>query len=482
MTLRRLSFSLLLFNLILLVFGRCTPPTNIEGLTVSASEYTSSQNGDTLKVIISSNEDWKATTNFSWLRPNMEQGIANGRVKLTIKVLPNLTDKDREGTVDITTESSSVSIKILQQHGDVDAAKYQYNIPVIFHVLYNKEYEDELIAANKPAEGIEYFPLNSSALQEIIEEINKIYEGMPMEPQEWGFFRHPAYGQRPFRNLNVKFSLATKDPSGKTLNPIGIVRHEIEGREIDPTLVMQDKKGGAYHEMAYPVTEYVNVFVFPFASQGDDGYITLGIAHLPYGTTENPIQGLNTLDKRIDKFDNYNHCAVINAKVFEPRMQRRLPLQDRAPINTIAHELGHILGLYHVFSEKRDDSGALTNETDTCEDTDYCSDTPSYNRYRYEDNYKIIIGSGRDALTREQMISLLNRFTCAQQNLLSTNVMDYDWTYGDRFEAQQKERVRQVLYYSFCVPGLKLAEPSATTRSTQDPVPIVSSCSTVLLK
>ncbi len=483
MTYKNLYIFLSVVGLCILLLGRCTPPTNIGGLTANITEHVASQDGDTLKVIITSNEDWKATTNDSWLQPNMDQGIANGRVKLTIKVQPNLTNKDRVGTVSIATSSSSISIKVTQLHGDVDAERYQYNIPVIFHVLYNKEYEKELVADNKPAEGLEYFPLNSSTLQEIIEEVNKIYEGMPKEPQDWGFFRHAAYGHRPFLNLNLKFSLATKDPSGKTLNPIGIVRHEINEREVDPILVMNDKKGGVYHTMSYPVTDYVNVFIFPFATKGDSNYVTLGIAHLPYGTTNNQIAGLKNFDKRVSKFDSYNHCAVINAKVFEPLMQRRLPLQSRAPIQTIAHELGHIVGLFHVFSEKKDDSGVLTNnEQNTCEDTDYCSDTPSYNRYKYEENNKIIIRSGIGALNREQISGLLNRFTCAQQNILSTNVMDYDWTYGDRFELQQKERVRQVLYYSMCIPGLKLVDPPHATRSDMEPTPVVSTCRSTILK
>lgn len=482
MTRNRTILSLWVLLLVVSCLIRCTQPTSFGKLSASANEYFASQNGDTLKVVISSNQDWTALTDEPWLQPNILQGVANGRVKLTIRVHPNLTDEERIGTVKIATESDTIRIRVQQQHGDVDAEKYQYDIPVIFHVLYNKAYENDLIADNNPAEDIEYFPLNSSTLQVIIEEVNKIYEGMPAEPQEWGFFRHFDYGQRPFRNINLKFSLATKDPSGKTLTPIGIVRHEVSDREIDPAQVMQDKEGGVYHNMAYPVTDYVNVFVFPFATQGDDNYITLGIAHLPYGTKANPIPGLNNLDVRYSKFKNYNHCAVINAKVFEPRLQLRLPLQKRAPINTIAHELGHIVGLYHVFSEKRDENGVLTNEQNTCEDTDFCEDTPSYNRQAYEQQYRLILGSGRDALTIDQMTGLLNRFTCANQNRVSTNVMDYDWTYGDRFEPQQKKRIRQVLYYSFCIPGLKMAEPSPQTRAIQDPVPIVSSCSTRLLK
>ena len=42
---------------------------------------------------------------------------------------------------------------------------------------------------------------------------------------------------------------------------------------------------------------------------------------------------------------------------------------------TLAHELGHYLGLFHVFAEDRN-NGVI----DSCVDSDYCQDTPSYNK------------------------------------------------------------------------------------------------------
>ena len=47
---------------------------------------------------------------------------------------------------------------------------------------------------------------------------------------------------------------------------------------------------------------------------------------------------------------------------------------------TIAHEMGHYLGLHHCFTENENgDMG------DSCADTDFCEDTPSYNRIEYQD-------------------------------------------------------------------------------------------------
>lgn len=48
---------------------------------------------------------------------------------------------------------------------------------------------------------------------------------------------------------------------------------------------------------------------------------------------------------------------------------------------TLAHELGHYLGLHHVFAEEKNDKGYTS--IDDCQDTDYCEDTPSYNILEY---------------------------------------------------------------------------------------------------
>lgn len=49
----------------------------------------------------------------------------------------------------------------------------------------------------------------------------------------------------------------------------------------------------------------------------------------------------------------------------------------------LAHELGHYLGLHHVFAEDKN------GYADNCNDTDYCQDTPSYNRNKYNVWYLI---------------------------------------------------------------------------------------------
>lgn len=47
----------------------------------------------------------------------------------------------------------------------------------------------------------------------------------------------------------------------------------------------------------------------------------------------------------------------------------------------------------------------------------------------------------------------------------SINLMDYSMSLNYQFTAQQRERIRQVLYYSPLIPGPKKERPN--TRSTE---------------
>ena len=92
-------------------------------------------------------------------------------------------------------------------------------------------------------------------------------------------------------------------------------------------------------------------------------------------------------------------------------------------------------GLHHVFSEK------------DCEETDYCDDTPSYNREEY-----------LSWLQENQEISFLQkcqRNGCESGTFISRNYMDYDYSYLELFTPDQFLRVRHVLENSPLLPGPK---------------------------
>ena len=131
---------------------------------------------------------------------------------------------------------------------------------------------------------------------------------------------------------------------------------------------------------------------------------------------DNPLSGKST-DERI----NQNDAAI-----------------------TLAHELGHYLGLRHVFSE-----GGTTS---MCTDTDYCKDTKSYNKQEYDSKCDYIYENEREKYTFK---NLVKRTGCDGIEFISYNIMDYAISYSNQFTQNQRERIRHVLSYSPLIPGPK---------------------------
>ena len=115
------------------------------------------------------------------------------------------------------------------------------------------------------------------------------------------------------------------------------------------------------------------------------------------------------------------------------------------------------LGLYHVFSESEED------DVDACADTDYCTDTYTYDRKAYETWVKALVEQNGPISFED----LARRHDCVQNiDFTSRNIMDYAYSYLNEFTAQQKARVRHILTYSPLIPGPKKGLTS--TRATYD--------------
>lgn len=470
--------AIILGGVVALLSG-CHPFGTIGPLESNKTDFQNvAAEGDTLKVIISSDRKFVPVTETDWLSANLPAG--KSRNKVTINVRPNLSDKERVGEIafviaeDEEGEKDKVSITVHQLGRDQSFAidSVMYEIPLIFHVITNPEDIAKKDAQNNDNDpNNDYTKVTGSSLQKLVEQVNQLYSGNPPYPK--AMMKGKEYNRAGLTNSRIRFVLATKDPDGKRLSPSGITSHDMTERSLDPAAVMQDKKGGTYHSMSYPISRYINVYVFPFKPGKDVGQITLGISHLPYLVTEHKLEGLGTWDRVIKGFDNYNHCIVLNYQQFENRVKETQSIsrihETLTPAAvTLAHELGHYLGLGHVFAEKKSEGEtSVLQLTEECIDSDFVEDTPSYNRIAYNrvmSEQIAALESSQGSTAQSVLTSLLARDLCdGRFNQTSFNLMDYEVSYNDRFTPGQISRMRQVLYYSLTVPGDKLVSP---TRST----------------
>lgn len=320
---------------------------------------------------------------------------------------------------------------------------YTYKLPVIFHVLYKD-------VADKKQH------VSADRLAEILGHVNYLYQGN---------YYNTDIGSS--ENINVRFVLASHDERGNKLATPGVEYVKWNGSyPIDHLDFMNNNEKG-YSKYLWEPNDYINVMVYNFAPESDEGEVTLGVSHLPF-TLEgvNETDGLQTLDDgkaNISKKNlSFAYCVSINSLYIDYQSDRYTNpdhnfkggtlAQLQLDVNhTLAHELGHYLGLLHTFSEEQDDEGNYVSGS--CTDTDYCTDTPSYDRPDYMRSLSLILNSseGKSVSFRD----LAGRTDCNGGSFFSTNILDYSYTYGFEFTPQQKARMRRILYNSPLMPGPK---------------------------
>lgn len=327
------------------------------------------------------------------------------------------------GSSDIETPESTPAENNEEQITDWNS--YTYEIPVIFHVLYADR--------NQAAQYI-----SATRLENILKAVNKFYAGS-------------GEGS----NLNVTFTLAQTDEKGKALSTPGV---EYIQWEEDYPIAYSDfmtNNENKYTRYIWDPNQYINVMMYPFKSD-NERYTTLGISHMPYTTKgSHSLEGLTQIEQTTLKKGNlmYPYCVSINSLYIDEESTDQYYNPQDVTV-TLAHELGHYLGLYHVFSE---------DEDDTCKDTDYCEDTPSYNKTEYDSYYEWAVKGGVEQ--SKWFSALVQRTNCSGKRFTSTNLMDYEISYSNQFTADQRARVRHVLMYSPLIPGPKQTSRAASASA-----------------
>ena len=362
-------------------------------------------------------DEWIIANSADWCIPDKYQGEGNDI--LTIKILANTKHANRQTNLIISAQGINQTIKISQQKGEVnpDLDKIHYQLPVIFHVLYQNEND------------INQY-IKEDHLKDVLVRTNHFYQS-----EKCGI------------DINLEFVLATKDKNGTTLPEPGVERVPFNELPIDCEKFMRDNTG-KYTSLLWEPNEYINIMVYPFT----DSQI-LGISTFPYSLKDFFLEGTQQVSASWITLENlsFPYCISINSSyIYEQSTDERINQNDAAI--TLAHELGHYLGLRHVFSE-----GGTTS---MCTDTDYCKDTPSYNRSEYEQWLNNL-----DKQNKYQLKDLAKRYSCEKGEYEAHNIMDYAYCFYNEITLEQRKRIRHILNYSPLIPGPK--ESRIDTRGVQ---------------
>lgn len=419
---------LFLLLILFIGFSSCEDDSddNSPSLEVSKSTFDNiSSNGATLEVTITSSDAWTVSTDASWCNLSPQKG--NGNQKLTIIVEGNIEQATRTATVTVSSNTAnSKTIQISQEAASASAEEYLYELPVIFHVLYKDRTDSK-----------QY--VSQSRLADILSIVNKLYKDKIKSV-----------------DMNLTFKLAAINPDGESMNTPGVEYVQWpESYPIDCDEFMSDNSG-KYVKYLWDPNKYINVMIYNFTSD-NSGTTTLGISHLPFTTIgSNYLAGLNEVKYSHLEIENLNfpYCASINSSYIDHQSSGNN--YDSYDVTvTLAHELGHYLGLHHVFSETK--TGDLIN---TCRDTDYCEDTPSYDKQAYDADYEYVRNYEPQNYTFEYLVK---RTSCSEKTFISHNIMDYSVSYSDQFTQDQRDRIRHVLTYSPLIPGPKKGQTQTRT-------------------
>ena len=376
-----------------------------DGLTLSAESFVWDEKQNEAVLTINTSGSWTISSNVEWCSPLIKKG--NGRAAVPLWVTPNLGKSDRTGTLTVKSNGKT-KIVSLSQPGIESADNYEYVLPVVFHVLYNND-SDTLENVRK------------GWLGKMMDRVNRLYS---------------------YNKANVRFEMAKYDDEGNQLEEAGVTRHQVTFSEYDPKefLSTDGKDHKLFSEYAFNIQRCINIYVFKFKDSK-----TMGLSDLAITPENHKLDSLQATDY-LNSLENPGFpfgCCINNTYVYET--------QDNGYYNpnyivcTLAHELGHFLGLLHTFSE------------DECNEDDACTDTPNCDYNNYLSLLEMLIKAEQSAGRELTLEKVSERINCEDASTyVARNVMDYAYCFSDEFSDQQKARMKHVLNYCPSIPGPKL--------------------------
>ena len=394
---------------------------NSGGVTIIGGEsLTFGSSVTSHEIQLSGSVSWSAKSDDNcknWCYPFKASGNSD---KIVLWVSPNITDKARSGKVTVQLGGKKQEISVSQPAFTGNLDTYDYHLPVVFHVMYHNKSDKK----QNP---------DKSQFTKILDAVNKLYAA---------------------NNMHIVFEMAKYDDEGEELEEPGIIRKKVDFKEYDPHEFLKDED---YAEDVQNLKKFINIFVFCFAQSSSES-TTLGLTTLPIVPTAYPLEYLVDTDAANEyAYLTTPYGVCINNEAIDG-WQDEKTVNPKYIVATVAHELGHYVGLLHTFSEIE------------CEEDDGCEDTPisDYNNYiEYFTDYQ----AKQKAAGKKMIIEeAAKRTDCKTgKEFIADNILDYAYTIGDVFTADQKKRTRHVLKYGALTPGPKLIDYNTTgivTKST----------------
>ncbi len=234
-----------------------------------------------------------------------------------------------------------LATKMLHSNGRL-AYKEIYRIPVVVHVLHAGEPVGEMF---------------NLSYEQVLSQIEVMNNDFRRKPGTIGYNDHPDGG-----DAGIEFVLASVGPDGEATN--GIVR--VDTSTIKPVIeglrLASGVLAGAVYSI-WPTDDYLNIWAWPTSNSRDAGRALFPVSdEIPgpglegngyYFPGVDSIQGLP-----IEEVDG----IIINSNYFG--IVESQPKYGLGRTGT--HEVGHFLGLYHVWG----------SSLESCDVDDYCDDTP----------------------------------------------------------------------------------------------------------
>ena len=400
--------------------GNCVKIVSGSGESSETEEvaYTWDSNVTQQEIKLSSSVKWSVKSDDNcknWCYPVKASDTSD---KIVLWISPNITDKARSGKVTIQMGGKTQVVSVSQPAFTANLYEYDYHLPEVFHVMYKNKSDKT------------QYP-DASQFTKILDAVNKLYAD---------------------NKMHIVFEMAKYDDDGEELEEAGIIRKEVDFEEYAPNDFLNDED---YSDMVQNLKKYINIFVFRF-EQKDDESTTLGLTTLPILPKAHPLELLTATDDA----NNYAYLTTpygvcINNEYIE-EWQDDKTYNPQYIVSTLAHELGHYVGLLHTFSE---------NE---CEEDDGCDDTPVSDYENYLEYIQNFINEQQAAGKTLTLNDVATRKDCKTgEEFIAHNILDYVFTWSDEFTSDQKARTRHVLKYGALIPGPKLIDYNTTGYVTK---------------